>query len=103
MEAAVLVTGPVIPTNSWTHAAVTYSLAHGLRLYANGSLSNFSSPFSFNASGTPNYLLVGSPRADMYASWSDINGQYSGAVDELQVYSRELSASEISISANPSP
>ena len=39
---AVRVTGPVIPTNGWTHAAATYSFASGLRLYTNGSLSNSS-------------------------------------------------------------
>ena len=94
--AAVTVFGPLVPANSWTHAAVTYSSANGLRLYANGSLSSVSSPFSFQASGTPNYLFVGSPRSAIsFPWWCDSNGQYSGAVDELQVYSRELSSGDI--------
>ena len=90
------VTGPCIPDNSWTHAAVTYSSARGLRLYVNGSLYNASSPFSFVASGFPNHLFVGSPRtAIILPKYSDINGQYAGTVDELRVYSRELSANEV--------
>ena len=100
--AAVTVVGPVVPANSWTHAAVTYSSANGLRLYANGSLSSVSSPFSFQASGTPNYLFVGSPRSAIsFPWWCDSDGQYSGAVDELQVYSRELNAGDILQLANP--
>ena len=92
----VKVTGPIIPANSWTHVVSTYSLNNGLRLYANGSLYNVSSAFSFLGSSTPNYLFVGSSRAATNFAWSsDITGQYSGAVDDLQVYSRELTASEI--------
>ena len=99
--AVVKVTGPIIPANSWTHVASTYNLTHGLRLYTNGSLHNLSSAFSFQASGAPNYLLVGSPRAAIHFPWwSDITGQYTGAVDEFQVYSRELTAPEISVLAN---
>ena len=93
--------GPVVSMSSWTHVASTYDLTSGLRLYVNGSLYNSSSPFSFKGSAKPNYLLVGSPRrAIATSSWQDVIGQYSGVVDELRVYSRELSPSEISILAD---
>ena len=102
--AVVQVTGPIVPTDSWTHVAITYGTTQGLRLNVNGSLYNTSSAFSYKASGSPNYLFVGSPRAEINCrGLSDINGQYSGAVDELQVYSRELSSSDILQLANPSP
>ena len=94
----------VVPTDRWTHVVSTYSLTYGLRLYVNGSVCNVSSPFPFQGSGTPNYLFVGSPRASIISPWwSDIVGQYSGAVDELQVYSRELTADEINVLASPAP
>ena len=100
--AVVKVIGPVIPVNIWTHVTSTYNLTYGLRLYANGSRCNVSSAFSFQASGTPNYLFVDSPRAGIHFPWwSDITGQYSGAVNELHIYSRELTAPEISDMANP--
>ena len=96
----VRVMGPVVPANSWTHVVSTYSRAHGLQIYSNGTAYNSSSPFSFQASGVPNYLFVGSPRAGIDCrSLTDISGQYSGAVDELQVYSRELSSADINILA----
>ena len=89
------VTGPVVPINSWTHVVATYSLTNGLGLYINGSLHNLSSPFSYQASGTPNYLFIGSCRANMDCrSLSSISGQYSGVVDELRVYSRELTLND---------
>ena len=31
------VAGPIVPMNSWTHAAITYNISNGLRLYVNGS------------------------------------------------------------------
>ena len=98
----VRVEGPIVPMNSWTHVVSTYSFTQGLRLYANGSKFGGSAAFSFNASGSPNYLFVGSSRAGIdCVALSDINGQYSGAVDELYVYSRELTPSEISALAKP--
>ena len=97
----VKVAGPVAPVNSWTHVAVTYHLDHGLRLYTNGSLYNASDPFSFAASSKPNYLFVGSPLSALSTSWWPyMIGQYGGAVDDLQVYSRELTADEVNVLAN---
>ena len=100
----VRVTGPFIPAYSWTHVVSTYHLTNGLRLYINGSFYNASSPFSFHGSQVTNYLCVGSSRlANNDSLWVDIVGQYSGAVDELQVYSRELTGGEINALTNPGP
>ena len=96
------VMGQVVPATSWTHAVVTYSRNNGVRLYANGSLSNSTGSFSFPGSNTSNYLFVGSSRAAIVCvALAEIKGQYSGAVDELRVYSRELTAAEINALANP--
>ena len=93
---SVSVTGPVIPLNSWTHVAITYSSGNGLRLHVNGTLRNSLVPFSFSSAGTPMYLLIGSPNLGVTCgSALNVNGQYSGAVDEFQVYSRELSTVDI--------
>ena len=96
-----IIMGPPILANMWTYVAVTYSSTNGLRLYVNGTLFNSSLPYSFVGSGHSNYLLVGSSRlANTLVGWSNIIGQYSGAVDELRVYSRELTASDIIALAN---
>ena len=98
------VTGPVIPTDSWTHAAVTYSFASGLKLYVNGNLSDTSAQFSYDASGAPMYLFVGSLVSSVgWGVLSNNSDQYCGAVDELRVYSRELTTGDIVDLANPSP
>ena len=95
------VMGPVVLINSWTHVVATYSSAHGLQLYVNGSLYNASLPFSFLVAGSPTYLFVGSPRTGTSCGGSlGTNGQYSGAVDELRVYSRELSPADVFSLAN---
>ena len=98
------VTGPAVPSNSWTHAAVTYSLSNGLRLYVNGTLSNASVPFLYSPPGMPLYLFVGSDVAS--AGWgtaSNSSDQYYGAVDELRVYAREIPVDEIAGLAHPGP
>ena len=96
------VVGPVIPTDSWTHAAVTFSGANGLRLYVNGTFTTASASFSFNPGEQPMHLFVGSPSSSITAVATYVNsGPYSGAVDELRVYSRQLSDGDIAALANP--
>ena len=98
----VWVTGPVVLSTSWTHAAVTYSTSSELKLYVNGILSNTSAPFSYNASGVPMYLFVGSPVSGIgLGAVNNKSDQYYGAVDEFRLYSRELTIDEIVGLANP--
>ena len=99
---AISVTGPAVPTNSWTHATVTYSFPNGLQLYVNGTLSNASAPFVYNASEIPMNLFVGSRISNM--GWGlpfNNSDQYCGAVDEFRVYSRELTLGDIAALASP--
>ena len=95
------VTGPVVPANSWTQVAVTCHLDRGLRLYANGSLYNASDPFSFAASNRSNYLFVGSSLSVTHIPSQPYTvDQHCGAVDDLRVYSRELTGHEMNALAN---
>lgn len=87
------VAGPILTTNSWTHAAITYSISNGLRLYVNGTLSNSSGPFSYVASELQNYLFLGSCLNGTVCAGAA--GQFVGAVDEFRLYSRELTNSDI--------
>ena len=99
---AVGVVGPVVPIASWTHAAVTYSVGNGLVLYINGTLTNSLAPFSFVSGGQAMHLFMSSPSSGISCvSGYNISGSYSGAVDELRVYSRELSASDVVALVNP--
>lgn len=96
-DTEVVVHGPTIFTHSWTFAAITYSSLNGFKLYINGSIYN-SSMVTYTASEQTNHVLIGSPAAGMLCRGSSlIGGQYYGFVDELRIYSRELTSSEISM------
>lgn len=91
--------GPVAPLNSWTHITVTYSFSTGLTLYTNGIWIGNTGSFTFGASGAISYIQLG-----YYTSCSSnyiSNTAYQGLVDEMYVYSRELTQSEARALANP--
>ena len=86
--------GPVIPVGTWTHAVQTFSVSHGLSLYLNGTL--FASvPTNYLASGLPNTLTFGNPQAGFYCVSAYPNQQFYGSIDQIRLYSREITAIEI--------
>ena len=98
------VLGPIPPLNSWTHVVQTWSSASGLSLYINGALyAQDSTVKAYAASGMSDYLTVAStlqaiPYPTNGCTTSGVLGglgYYNGSVDELRVYSRELSALEV--------
>ena len=85
-EAWVATYGPTaLPMNTWTHLALTYDGAT-LRLYVNGvQVSSLAQTGSLPTSTNP--LQIGG---------DSIYGQYfQGTIDEIRIYNRALSASEI--------
>ena len=81
-------TGVMIPRNAWTHVAVVYD--HGLvKTYVNGRLAH-----AQQLTGT---LTVGpNPSASMtIGGRADLVASYFGWLDELQVATAALSATEI--------
>jgi hypothetical protein len=98
----VSLTGPILSTNAWTHVAQTYSSNNGMCLYVNGLLINQTTAFPYAASNTPVYLYLGSFPWPSCVSFNVISqGQYYGLVDELRVFSRELTAADVYALANP--
>jgi hypothetical protein len=97
-------TGPVIPTNNWTHIGMTYSSVDGWHLYVNGNVADNAGAGFYWGPGPSNYLFLGSAVSGVN-SWTHaiVSGQYEGDIDEFQVYSRKLSTSEIFALANPLP
>lgn len=91
--------GPFLPLNTWTHVAFTYSTTRGNTQYVNGvSVGSTGAVGHNNVYSTIQWLHLG-----YTFCWSSgyipCTG-YQGAVDELYVYNRELSAAEISALAN---
>ncbi len=82
-------TGPAsVPVGQWTHIAMTYDATTGLnRLYANGALVvQRYRPGGITISDVP--VLIGREA-------SVLQRYFRGAIDEVQVFNRALSAEEI--------
>jgi hypothetical protein len=97
--------------NIWTHIVITYSSANGLALYTNGTLRSLTDPFtSFSSSvtdySTQPYMMVGNRKIDSTTASCTTGttvsaAAYRGLIDELRVYSRELTSNEICSLFNP--
>jgi hypothetical protein len=88
----------VLKVNVWTHVVQTFSVANGTRLYINGTLrqSNFATTFC-SPPYQPMYIIIASRRfgGPTCMSGSIDPGSYTGAIDELRIYNREITATEI--------
>ncbi|CAF5199266.1 unnamed protein product [Rotaria magnacalcarata] len=98
-----VVTGPILQVNVWTHIVSSYSSTNGVRLWVNGTLIGATGGFSYSSSGLPNSITIAADFSWFYscATGSVSLGQFYGAIDEFRVYSRELSSSDIYALANP--
>jgi hypothetical protein len=105
-QGTVNVGGPTMLVNTWTHIVLTYSSSNGLILYTNGTLRGVTDSFSSFPSASPDYksrpyMTVGNQgtsvtsNACLIGSPSLSPGAYQGIIDELQIYSRELTKTEI--------
>jgi hypothetical protein len=74
----------VLPLNVWTHLALSFSSSGGGQLYVNGS------PVGGVVSGGT--LMTNSSSLDIGSA----PNPFPGAIDEVRVYNRALSAKEVS-------
>lgn len=96
--------------NVWTHIAVTYSPSNGMALYTNGVLRDFTGQFDSFPSvlyTTTPYMTVGNPGTSNSIPACTTNtpalspAAYRGSIDELRIYSRELTDDDICSLYNP--
>ncbi|CAF1102680.1 unnamed protein product [Rotaria sordida] len=103
--------GPVIPANTWTHIAVVYSSANGVRLFINGQFStasSYSASLSLYNSNVPLYITLGNlspsgsstPVNCLSGSILISSGSFLGSIDEFRIYNRQLNNQEICVLAN---
>ncbi|CAF0992791.1 unnamed protein product [Didymodactylos carnosus] len=103
------ITGPLLSVNVWTHIVVSYSSSNGLKLYINSTLNSFSSSslasFPTSVYTTQPYVTIGnaspSGTAPSCITSTSSPGVFLGIIDELYIYSRELTTTEICALANP--
>jgi hypothetical protein len=101
---AVSLTGPTATPNVWTHLAITYSSSNGISFWVSGTqYGSASGPYNYSTPNSPVIVTIGSSLsgASSCPSTSIVMGQYHGYIDQFQLYSRELSASDITSLANP--
>jgi hypothetical protein len=82
------------PTNAWTHVAGVFNgTTHGLDIYINGQLANGQSNISPTVTApftTTEPLLIGA--GDL---GSDTRDFFNGKIDEVELFNRALTASDI--------
>ncbi len=77
--------------NIWYQFATTWDASNGLRIFVNGELENSTVMANFTAAGSARVFRAGySP-----GSCAGDTGALNGAVDEVRIYNRALSASEV--------
>ncbi len=92
--------GPILPiSSSWNLIAQTWSSTDGLQLYVNDILVSSVSASSFLGSGTtPNYLTLSNclSGCDVCSNGSVSEpGPFTGAIDDLRIYNRELTSIDV--------
>ncbi len=85
--------------NQWTYISMTYSTTNGIRLFVNGSLVSGNVTFNdYAASGNMSTITIGTclqPNACAANQTRIVLSQFRGEIDELKIFSRELSTSEV--------
>jgi hypothetical protein len=87
--------------NTFSHVVQTWSITNGLQLYVNAVLVSSAVASSYLASSASvNYLTVGNclqgcTNCSTTPGNKIVQGPFAGAVDQVQVYSREITASDV--------
>ena len=97
------ITGPMVPVSQWTHVIYSYSQANGQTMYVNGAQIGRTGSMSFSSSSYINvidWLTFGyNPGGGTQGPVAPI--PFSGMIDEVYIYRREITASEAMALANP--
>jgi len=75
----------------WYLVTGTWSSANGLRIYLNGTLEATTAQGGFSAAGTTVYASVGWTYVGCASSW----GYMNGTIDDVRIYNRELTGTEV--------
>jgi hypothetical protein len=92
-------TNGTLSLNQWTYISMTYSTTNGIRLFVNGSLVSGNVTFNdYSASGMMSTITIGTclqPNACASNQTRIVLSQFRGEIDDLKIFSRELSTSEV--------
>ncbi len=77
--------------DTWYHFATTWDPTNGLRIFVNGLLERTTAQSTFSASGVSNFVQI----ARNPGGCSGNQGWFNGKVDDVHIYNRALSESEV--------
>ncbi len=81
----------IAQVNRWYHIANTWDSINGLRIFVDGLLENIKNQSNYSGSNTNNYIWFA-----FTPNWcSGDVGWFDGIIDEVRIYNRALSESEI--------
>jgi hypothetical protein len=83
--------------NRWYHLVHTWDATNGLRIYVNGALDGSAAQATFTASGGSDYVSIGAPGSNGAACAGATGSGFAGGIDDVRIYNRALSASEVRI------
>ncbi|CAF1106760.1 unnamed protein product [Adineta steineri] len=96
---AASLTSDTLSLNQWTHVAMTYSIIIGIQLFINEVfVVGNNTVTSYSASDQISTITIGtclSPSTCAVNTTTIIPSQFQGKIDELKIFSRELSLSDI--------
>ncbi|CAF0960085.1 unnamed protein product [Adineta steineri] len=96
---AASLTFDTLSLNQWTHVIMTYSTINGIQLFINGTfMVGNSTVTGYSASGQISTITIGtclSPDTCAVNTTTIVQSQFQGKIDELQIFARELSLSDI--------
>jgi hypothetical protein len=97
-----VMTGPFLTQNAWTHVALTFSTTNGYTLYTNGIYFGATgATAAFATSLTFANLFIGFSGTNCNNALGASNVAYTGSIDEVYIYNRELTQSDVTGLANP--
>jgi hypothetical protein len=89
----------ILPIRIWTHVSMTYSIMNGIQLFVNGSWANSNEAFTDYVGSSEFCTIIigtGFPETICVVNQTQIvDSQFHGKIDELKIFSRELSANEV--------
>ena len=85
----------VLNENTWYHVVVTYDGNLGIKFYLNGVSDGVSSTLTPTVGAPKNSWLSASPNIPRLGQWYNGSHQFQGIMDEVGIWDRELSESEV--------
>ena len=84
-----------LSTSTWYHAVIVYDGNLGIKFYLNGVSDGTGSTLSPDVGAPRNTWASASPNVPRLGAWYNGGSPFNGIIDEVGIWDRELTASEV--------